>query len=418
MQTKFKFSNWQEKINFLLLTLLVGNLIFADVWKIKILGMIIILLSANWLISANWKEKYQAIVKQPYFFVLLSFFLIAVVGLWNTENLKEGGNVIERRLSFLALPVVIFSRQSLSKQKFHYLLQIFVLSVLLVMLYAFRKGFYFLELQGHNIMRDIENDLLLLHRPYYGLYATFAAGIALYFTFFTPFWWKKISWFLLSCTLFVSNFLLICKMAAIASVLGIVVVLFFYGWWNYRKITLSFTLILIALSAIFVYKTPLLRDFIVKIIKAEHFHTTEENKKFLLSFNLRYDIWNATFTVLNQKNNWLTGVGTGDISDELKVIYCQQNHPFYCDNPHEPHHIFFIETLRFGIAGFVVMLLVIAIPFWRSIQQKDYLFLYFMFVFTFCGMSESLLNREHGVLLFTTFITLFWIDKKTIQPKN
>ncbi len=187
----------------------------------------------------------------------------------------------------------------------------------------------------------------------------------------------------------------------------------------------------------------------------------------------RIQIWIATFSVLKQ--NYLLGTGVGDVKDALiaqyeelsegnaeeesqvknKIIEIQNNQMWlehiqqkakannisvedqlfidaiYVLNANQSrykyfikkgynYHAQFLQTLAaVGILGFIFLFLSIVLPAYKlGWKKQNYLLLALMFMIFLSLITESMLERQAGVILYAFFSSLLIVTKKEISDKS
>jgi O-antigen ligase len=70
-----------------------------------------IILSANWLLEGGFAQKWERIRRNQIFWVLMSLFALHVLGLINTQDLKNGGDDIGVKFPLLLIPFLFFTTE-------------------------------------------------------------------------------------------------------------------------------------------------------------------------------------------------------------------------------------------------------------------------------------------------------------------
>ena len=125
---------------------------------------------------------------------------------------------------------------------------------------------------------------------------------------------------------------------------------------------------------------------------------------------------------IKAKNNFFTGVGTGDIQDEFDAFY-QADHselsPKYRIRTHNQYLSYFVTN---GILGFLLFLYAVAYPFVRF-TKTDLILAIAQFILLFSFLSEDTLESQPGVTLYIFIISLGIVSSnyvnnpsKTLDP--
>lgn len=129
----------------------------------------------NWLLEGQFKHKWQTLKFNKLFWLLEVLFLIHVLGLVYSENLKAGLSDVQIKLPLMILPLVLFSTKSLNAKEIRFTLFAFLLGCLVntgwCLLYSF-----FLHHEG-----QIRNTSRFMSHIRLGLYLNMAIVICLFF---------------------------------------------------------------------------------------------------------------------------------------------------------------------------------------------------------------------------------------------
>lgn len=110
------------------------------------------------------------------------------------------------------------------------------------------------------------------------------------------------------------------------------------------------------------------------------------------------------------------GVGVGDRIDELQVRFKQNtSDQAIIDRHFNPHNQFLDTLLSTGVIGLLVLLSLVAIPFFVEKRDNVYLLL-FISITAFCALFESILERQMGIQFFCLFYCLLLVDTKEGTP--
>lgn len=96
-----------------------------------------IILAANWLLEKNFAWKWKQLKNNKLFWILVSLYLLHVIGMAYTDNIPKGLDDLRNKLPLLTLPLILFSTKPLSHKEFKLLFSFFFLSVLASSVYCF-----------------------------------------------------------------------------------------------------------------------------------------------------------------------------------------------------------------------------------------------------------------------------------------
>ena len=140
------------------------------------------------------------------------------------------------------------------------------------------------------------------------------------------------------------------------------------------------------------------------------------SKRNTSSANLRVIKWKSALEVF--QSNFLVGVGTGDVNEELVKEYTRKNFYWGIRDKYNAHNQYLEIAIALGIVGLVVWLLNLAVPFYNSLIAKEYLYTEFIFIFSLSCLTESMLCAQKGVVFYAFFNSLFLFQLMPKAIKN
>ena len=138
--------------------------------------------------------------------------------------------------------------------------------------------------------------------------------------------------------------------------------------------------------------------------------------------DLRLLLWRLGIELLQEDNCWLWGEGGRRYHIPLNQKMLSYNmyagkqgtaDTGYMD--YDLHNQYMENTVQFGVAGLLVLCLIQGISITKALRQKQWLFLIISLLFTFSFLSESVLETQSGIVLYTIFIYGEW---ELINLKN
>lgn len=126
------------------------------------------------------------------------------------------------------------------------------------------------------------------------------------------------------------------------------------------------------------------------------------------SFGMRVESWKAGIAAIGAKP-WI-GSGNGSYKQKIQLSYTEINTPLIPENRIEPHNQFIESWVRQGALSFLSLLVLFALPFKFGNKQSGIPGLPIWILFVFAFVLESVLQRQMGVLLFSSFYYLFVLE--------
>jgi O-antigen ligase len=130
------------------------------------------------------------------------------------------------------------------------------------------------------------------------------------------------------------------------------------------------------------------------------------------SYFARWKIWEPGLSVI--KDNIWFGVGTGDHQTELNKAFVKYN---FAEGVEifNMHNQYLQTLLSHGIFGLLILVFSLTHQMLKALARQDYLYMSFIFLFSFGCLTESLLNRNKGLIFYLVFSFIFYNHYKTIK---
>jgi len=137
------------------------------------------------------------------------------------------------------------------------------------------------------------------------------------------------------------------------------------------------------------------------------FHSDPNANVIQNSVNMRKLLFNTDKSML--QHYWLTGTGPGRMLDLLhKRYFFQSLYRGYWVGYFDPHNQYFYDWLSFGIAGILMLVIVLLVHLRKAVLSRSPIYLYFLVVIVVTLFTESLLARQQGLLFYSIFTSLFF----------
>jgi len=128
------------------------------------------------------------------------------------------------------------------------------------------------------------------------------------------------------------------------------------------------------------------------------------------SLTQRFEYWKAAYHVF--KNNFLLGVGTGDVEQELNKEYERMQTKLTPEYRLRAHNQYLTFALTFGIIGFCWFLFTLFYPIIVLKKYSNLLYLSFFCVALFSFLNEDTLETQAGVTFFAFLNSFLLFVKK------
>lgn len=161
------------------------------------------------------------------------------------------------------------------------------------------------------------------------------------------------------------------------------------------------------LAAIFVgafllaIQNPVIKNRILKVNKKGNFYSGS---------SLRANIWESAYVASQGNIVWGSGEKTG--KSLLLGEYEKRNLEVPLKYEYHAHNQYLQTLIQYGIVGLLVLLGSYLWPLIMAIKEKEYLALFWILLFSFTSLTESVFTRQWGVLSFAFFSCLFLYSSK------
>jgi len=380
------------------------------VWG-KLVPTLIVIMILNWLVSGEYIRTVPLLFKEkPRRNTLLfaGLYILYAAGLLYTTDFGYAWFDMEVKLSLLIFPIIFATADVgfLNSKHLRLLMQVYiagcVIGSLLLLGHAWtlwREGvpgaFYYTRLSWY------------FHASYFAMYLDFAMAfiaIELISRYSSRSSSHKVSglnlaYFLILAWFFVFIFLLSSKMGLICMVLlavmasaEIVV--------RYKKTFLGLGILILFLMC----TRAGLHVFSVASSRISESEATLSGKAApgnAKSTSDRIDIWKVSLGVI--KDNFLIGVGTGDVKDVLVQEYRDKQVEQALELKLNAHNQYLQTFMTLGLAGIAVLLLMLFLPMTAAFRQRYYIYFIFLLFFALNIAVESMFETQAGVVWYAFF---------------
>ncbi len=407
-----------QKNYFLLALVFVVGLVFQDMSKFPMTAALS-LSSFFVLISGNWPEKWSRLKSKPVILLLIAYYLFHIVGVFYSDDMKFASRTVSLKISILLFGVV-WSVVKLTTDQIKKVLLTYVLACFLA---SFIDLFSALlrYLETGDLTNFLYNKLSIVFpnkKHYLSMYYAFAAFITMFFAIRPLQWMKSRVLFIIASLWFTNMVLLLGARAQLLAMLIVGPILIIqiakekYASWKIWTGAVGFFIFL----SVVILVNPITRPKVIESYDELNELFNPEGKK---TTNPRVYIWDyAMDQIMEQSVIW--GAGTGDAVNELQVRMYDCEVQFWIVDKYYllrdkklNYHNQFLESLAtLGISSILLLLAVLLWPLIKYFSQSK-IFLMFLLLITLSFMTESILERQAGVLFFAFFYP-FLLQRKII----
>ena len=389
------------------------GLVYQDFHKVPLTGGIIVL-GIIWIGTFQFKEKIKTLFTKPFALCFIAFYLLHLASLVYSVNTTVAYNDLALKITLLLLPVFILSVSLFPQNKKLLLLHLFAISMVSMAVYDLYNSFLEYETSNSISVFYYKNlPHLLVGKPHYlAWYYSFAIFIAL-------------------------REIIVVKKARIAWTFASIILLFSLILLSSRAYLFAFLLIASISALVWISKKESSKGRLFKILGAFAIllgiiiavpNTRERIADTFVELNNLVDssdyrqtnprvyIWKYSIELIAEKP--ILGYGIGDAKEELSKALKNCDALFWNGNKNVPlhrkslnfHNQFLQTWAEVGILGFLLLLFLMIRPFY--IKNQHPLFLIFVGLTLIGFLTESMLERQAGVVMFAFMYPLLSSLKK------
>ncbi|MCX6231078.1 MAG: O-antigen ligase family protein [Bacteroidetes bacterium] len=172
--------------------------------------------------------------------------------------------------------------------------------------------------------------------------------------------------------------------------------------------------VLISFVIVGIKKFPMLTDRVNTTIQAINSSEKDINKED--GTVQRIEIWKTSITLI--KENFLIGVGTGDVKDALLKSYDEKGMTFAKNKNLNAHSQYFQTFITLGIIGFLILLSLFIFPLIHAFKNRNFIYLFFLLIVAINIAVESMFENQAGVVFYTFFNSFLFLTGRQLADKN
>lgn len=387
-------------------------------------GLAVIIFSA--VSAVGFAKKKYKLQKIKALSLLPALFFILVLGSFYAEDKIESWRLIERSFSFLLLPFVSQSLTVITKVQWRNLLHTYLLSALGISLMCLliatvtylKTGSSSINNSDHFIynifMHQRLTSPLSLHAIYLNCFISF--GGLLVINQLTTRWNElttilKIGYF--TYLLFNGLMFYLLKSSILSAAFPLVLVIVHFNKIRAYLRTSQKAIIISTIVSLVIFV------FFYSVIKTklESFSIKEDySAESIGPLTIRIATWEGAFRVI--KNDWLLGVGTGNLEKPILKEFETIKFSEGFDNKYNAHNMYLQYWAMNGLLGIGTFILLLLALLFKGIKNNNKSLISLVLLFAIFSLTESTLQTQRGILFFSfTICWMYWNNStKEINP--
>jgi len=374
-------------------------------------SILCIILSAYWLFVSKKTFSFSA-ARSRLIILFISVYILAVIGMAYTSNVTEGLFRLQQKLGLIMFPIIfgttsIIDFEFLKKVSTHFI-------VGLALTCSMGLGYYFfMAVISKGSSMATNHDLVIFEdtQPYtVGLYCLTGIILIVYNKQVKQVLRKNLQYFLI--TLFSTVVFLISVRLIVACwmLIALIFILDHIKSVFYRIVA---GIIIICIVFVAVATIPALNRQWKELSARgnENVIILDQDASLGKSWGgkaIRLAIWSCSKDIL--QNNWLVGVGTGDVQDNLQLAYEKRKFYFASRyNRYNAHNQYLQLWIANGIASTLLLMGCLIIPLFL-LYRKNRLKSPYTFFLVFSALiffTESIFDTNKGIIWYSLFNSIF-----------
>jgi O-antigen ligase len=366
------------------------------------------LLVINWIAEGNLKQKINTLRNSKIFWVLISLFLMHLIGLLYTSNFTYALKDLKIKLPIFFLPIVFIASPSLSVKEFRSILKVLLITALLSSIYGMYYYLRYFQVTFFEL-REMSHFISHIRLSLLNTIAAFAAFYLLAKNNWRKFSYTNLCYLMAGIWLFIFNGIMGARMGLVVFFILLLLGSIFLVI-RHKKIWLA-AVLLISMIAL-----PILSYLTLPSIKMRTHEVVYELQSYQLnqdpngkSIAQRFVYWNIAWDIF--KTAPLIGIGTGDVADAFNSYYLAHPNLLQQQYQHRAHNQWLTILLTFGILGLLLFMLVVFYPLFYKRKYLDYFYIVFFIAFSLSMLTEDTLETQAGVTFYALFNCLFLFAK-------
>lgn len=395
-----------QKYRGLLFFLVLASLVFS----MKLNSLFIILLVLQWLLMVPLAEKKESLRRNWKLIALFGgYFLLFAISILYSENTSSAWKDIESKLSLLLIPLSILGQKRLEVKEQAVLLKLYVWFLVGVGVFLIGKSLF---LAGGLLTNQEFSALIGVHASYLSLYM----AVALFITIQSLTHKSQIKLNTV-IALFLAFILVVlaARMVIIATFLSLFTwfAVVHFTWKRLLTMIVIFIGVVFAISSIDSVKSRFQEGLIGEQVEFGNVDDSVKVKTYG-GKAIRVAIWQCAQEVV--KDNWLMGVGAGDVHKSLQASYKRNEFQLAWQYNNFNSHNLFIETIiAVGVLGVVVLITLFYLLFFSAIKNRNMLLFFFTTLFFMFSLIESAFNVQKGIVFLVAISCLLFSTREEVD---
>ncbi len=368
------------------------------------------LLIISWFFESTFNQKWLNLKKNKSILFFVSLYFLYLIGLLYSDNIQYGLMDIVLKLPFVIFPLIYFSAETAKKTNFFRdIIIAFVFAGFIGTLISLSHS-AFLYSSSHDIFDFYYNTLAyFIHPSYYAMQLNFSIIALLWLVLKKNSVINKKQPLVYFLIFYFSVFVVFLNSKVGIMFLALICFYVVYLFIKLKRYLSGSVLILIvALSVFYIVRNfPGITNRIVSATEIVSNYSDIANSTNEGTAE-RILIWKTSLEIISE--NWVVGVGTGDVKDVLLAKYKTNGISGAFKKKLNAHNQFLQTFISLGITGFLLLMLMFAYAVFISIKTGNIVYFFFIVLLMLNLLVESMFETQSGIVFYSFFNALLYIE--------
>lgn len=372
--------------------------VFSLPFPISLNSVFIGILVIVMVLDKDYWRSIRVLKRSPIYLAIIAYYLTLSVSMIYSEDVRQGVRSLELRLPLLLVPFLLASFE-FNNEVIKGIFLCYVVSILTATLFSLVSTIlvFKIDFSDWSYFSWVVGNTIGLSLNHYALFVMFAIVIAAVGT--VEYKMMKLS-LCVAATLYLTAFLFL-----LSSRMAIIIFIVIFIGYLVKLIAVAenrrVVLMLTAAAGVFLlvvgsltFAVPYLRDRV-----GQAFAGIEDDP--------RYHTFSASWNAIREHP--VLGVGIGDVQSMLNHQYSKIGYDEGLRFEYNSHNDWLNVYLAVGFLGFASLIAIFGTLAKKALQEPAYLRWSAIFAYFLASQTETILNRQKGVLLFSFIITVMFI---------
>ncbi|MFC2101225.1 O-antigen ligase family protein [Bacteroidota bacterium] len=344
---------------------------------------------------------------RQYILLFASLYIMYLIGLLYTSNFygQEGGLFdIQVKMSLIVFPLIFATLPThlYSDKTREFALKSFIAGCFLAILICLVIALIQYSNTGSKHEFYYTFISFFLHPSYFSMYLNVAIIILLNKIFLdkkshTKF--RKLILIFLICSFMIFNILLSSKAGIIGMLIMFAIMILYMVIW--KKMFFKAVLLLLSASVFITIFLKILPFSTIRMntVKEAVKKEPARERDIAESSAERILVWGVSWEII--KENFIFGVGTGDVKLEMINIYKKHDYKNAMKLRLNAHNQFLQTFIAIGLIGLLLLILNLILPLFYAFKKQDIIYVMFLILIIFNFLAESMLETQAGVVFYS-----------------